>query len=174
MTQSHCLKKTWTWETQFPKRCIPVRLPVQWRTYCRHGVDSYNSCQKQYKRKTRGFRTFSCFGPHIWKHDGNWSHGKFSEFIPFCSLVFRTHHFSDLYRTLEQVGRLYCQAKHRKLFADNTLTSEPPNQLLMSVASCIVFWKQGNNNDKLKATECECVWWGWGGGGRNCTSAVWF
>ena len=21
---------------------------------------------QQYKRKTRGFRTFSCFGPHIW------------------------------------------------------------------------------------------------------------
>ena len=22
---------------------------------------------QQYKRKTRGFSTFSCFGPHIWK-----------------------------------------------------------------------------------------------------------
>ena len=33
---------------------------------------------QQYKRKTRGFRTVSCFGPTVGKHDGNLSHGKFS------------------------------------------------------------------------------------------------
>ena len=32
--------------------------------------------------------------PTFGKHDGNLSHGKFS--YSFCSLVFRTHHFSDL------------------------------------------------------------------------------
>ena len=52
------------------------------------------------------------------------------------------------------------------MFADKTLTSEPQKQLLLSVASCIFFRKQGNNNDKLKSAE--------GKGGereRNYTSA---
>ncbi len=57
---------------------------------------------------------------------------------------------------------MHCQAKHSELFADKTLTSEPQNQLLLSVASCIFFRKQGNNNDKLKSAV---------DGGRNYTSA---
>ena len=64
---------------------------------------------------------------------------------------------------------MHCQAKHSELFADKTLTSEPQNQLLLPVASCIFFRKQGNNSDKLKSAR------GVGGGGewgeRNYTSA---
>ena len=45
------------------------------------------------------------------------------------------------------------------------MTSELQNQLLLSVASCIFFRKQGNKNDKLKSAG------GWGGGERNYTSA---
>ena len=52
------------------------------------------------------------------------------------------------------------------MFADKTLTSEPQNQLLLSVALCIFFRKQGNNHDKLKsAGEVG------GGGGRKYTSS---
>ena len=51
------------------------------------------------------------------------------------------------------------------MFADKTLTSEPQNQLLMSVASCIFFRKQGNTNDKLKSAGGE------EGGERNYASA---
>ena len=59
---------------------------------------------------------------------------------------------------------MHCQAKHPELFADKALTSEPQNQLLLSVASCIFFRKQGNNNDKLKSAEER-------GAGKNYTSA---
>ena len=37
---------------------------------------------QQNKRKTHGFLTFSCFGPHILKHDGNYiSAGDFNNYF---------------------------------------------------------------------------------------------
>ena len=53
---------------------------------------------QQYKRKTHGFRTFAlslALDPTFGKHGGNLSHGKKKKNL-YCSLVFRTHHFSNL------------------------------------------------------------------------------
>ena len=53
----------WLWS------CLP-----HWTAACLHSVSyttllACDTCMleiQQYKRKTHGFRTFSCFGPHIW------------------------------------------------------------------------------------------------------------
>ena len=43
-----------------------IRVSIQTYSGIRSSSDTRMLEIQQYKRKTHGFRTFSCFGPHIW------------------------------------------------------------------------------------------------------------
>ena len=126
---------------------------------------------QQHKHKTRRFHTVSCFGPHIWKTQRkpclmvNFLILSFFSFLFFLIAPFQSPPFL---RSLAVILNFPagCIAKLSiqnclQTRVEETLISEPQNQLLLSVASCIFFQKQGNYNDKLKSA--------WGEGNYTST-----